>query len=87
MLGHACSHESAKVTKIIKIAKGILNGISTNVQGKESGKRKDEFLKMQAKLGELLTLTNKVGELEAAIAEVLLPTLFIGFEYTLSPKC
>ena len=80
LLGHVCSHESGRVSTLLDTAKDILEGISIGGQHKlqKKEKKKDAFLQMQAKLGELLRLKNKVDEFEsqcsevaAAIAEVL----------------
>jgi Mg2+ and Co2+ transporter CorA len=71
LLGHVCSFESSKVTKLIQAAKDVLEGIAHNFSSdREVGKKKDAFIEMQAKLGELLPLKNKVDELEAKCAEV-----------------
>lgn len=71
LLGHVCSFESSKVVKLITVAKDILEGIAYNFNSeRETGKKKDAFIEMQAKLGELLPLKNKVDELEAKCAEV-----------------
>lgn len=71
LLGHVCSFESSKVGQIIQRAKDVLGGITYNFRGREeAGRKKDAFIEMQAKLGELLPLKNKVDELEAQCAEV-----------------
>jgi Mg2+ and Co2+ transporter CorA len=71
LLGHVCSFESSKVGQIIQRAKDVLGGITYNFKGREeAGRKKDAFIEMQAKLGELLPLKNKVDELEAQCAEV-----------------
>ena len=64
LLGHVCSFESLKVAQLIQTAEDVLEGIS------EGGRKKDAFIGMQTKLGELLPLKNKVDELEAKCAEV-----------------
>ncbi len=71
LLGHVCSFEAAKVNRLIKAAKDVLEGISKNFQiDTEVGFKKDAFIEMQAKLGELLPLKNKVDGLEAKCSEV-----------------
>jgi len=70
LLGHVCSHKATKVSKLIQSAKVILDGITHNFSERDSSHKKDAFIEMQAKLGELLPLKNKVDELEAKCAEV-----------------
>jgi len=72
LLGHVCSYESTRVAKLIHTAKDVLGGITYNFneRGKKGGRKKDAFIQMQAKLGELLPLKNKVDELEAKCTEV-----------------
>lgn len=71
LLGHVCSFKTSKVAQIIQTAKHVLGGITYNFKGREeAGRKKDAFIEMQAKLGELLPLKNKVDELEAKCAEV-----------------
>lgn len=84
LLGHVCSHDSARAAEIIETASDILEGITPHVfssggangdaDGKEKGsgrtRKRDGFMEMQAKLGDLLPLKNKVDELEATCAEV-----------------
>jgi hypothetical protein len=72
LLGHVCTFESARVAKLIQTAKDVLGGITYNFnkEGKKGGRKKDAFIQMQAKLGELLPLKNKVDELEAKCTEV-----------------
>eukprot|EP00979_Chaetoceros_neogracilis_P006314 scaffold1275_cov247-Chaetoceros_neogracile.AAC.6 len=71
LLGHVCSFKTSKVAQIIQTAKHVLGGITYNFKGREEvGRKKDAFIEMQAKLGELLPLKNKVDELEAKCAEV-----------------
>lgn len=71
LLGHVCSFESNKVSKLLVTADEILRGISSNFNDKgEGGVKKDAFIEMQAKLGELLPLKNKVDKREAKCTEV-----------------
>lgn len=71
LLGHVCSFESNKVSKLLVTADEILSGISSNFNDKgEGGVKKDAFIEMQAKLGELLPLKNKVDKREAKCTEV-----------------
>ncbi len=71
LLGHVCSFESSKVNELIKAAKDVLDGIAHNFNSdRDASKKKDAFIDMQAKLGELLPLKNKVDELEAKCSEV-----------------
>ena len=73
LLGHVCSYESSKVVHLISSAREVLEAITSNFNPNsddEKGFKKDAFLKMQAKLGELLPLKNKVDELEAKCSEV-----------------
>mmetsp|Transcript_21337 Transcript_21337/g.31667 ORF Transcript_21337/g.31667 Transcript_21337/m.31667 type:complete len:663 (-) Transcript_21337:501-2489(-) len=84
LLGHVCSHQSSKVSELIQNANDVLLGImsnfndsiqqqnneKTNKQNNNERRRKDAFLEMQAKLGELLPLKNKVDELEARCSEI-----------------
>ena len=71
LLGHVCSFESNKVSKLLVTADEILRGISSNFNDKgEDGVKKDAFIEMQAKLGELLPLKNKVDKREAKCTEV-----------------
>ncbi|GFH51415.1 hypothetical protein CTEN210_07891 [Chaetoceros tenuissimus] len=71
LLGHVCSFESNKVSKLLVTADEILSGISSNFNDKgEGGVKKDAFIEMQAKLGELLPLKNKVDQREAKCTEV-----------------
>mmetsp|Transcript_1211 Transcript_1211/g.2203 ORF Transcript_1211/g.2203 Transcript_1211/m.2203 type:complete len:664 (+) Transcript_1211:256-2247(+) len=72
LLGHVCSYESTRVAKLINTAKDVLGGITYNFSegGKKGDRKKDAFIQMQAKLGELLPLKNKVDELEAKCTEV-----------------
>ena len=68
LLGHVCSHESYKASKLIQIAQDLLSAITYT--DNSSNKKKDAFLEMQRKLGELLRLKNKVDNLEAKCSEV-----------------
>jgi Mg2+ and Co2+ transporter CorA len=72
LLGHVCSHESSKASHLIQNAQDVLSGITytDNSSSDGKGKKKDAFLEMQRKLGELLPLKNKVDELEAKCSEV-----------------
>eukprot|EP00559_Dactyliosolen_fragilissimus_P006043 CAMPEP_0184866234 /NCGR_PEP_ID=MMETSP0580-20130426/21475_1 /TAXON_ID=1118495 /ORGANISM="Dactyliosolen fragilissimus" /LENGTH=692 /DNA_ID=CAMNT_0027365801 /DNA_START=174 /DNA_END=2252 /DNA_ORIENTATION=- len=98
LLGHVCSQESIKVTKLLKSANRLLDAITFGGGGSTSStdeskstpdntmaptliiniwnqlrrrhKTDDAFLGMQAKLGELLPLKNRVDNLEAQCAEI-----------------
>ena len=68
LLGHVCSHESSKASVLIQTAKDVLSCITYTDHS--SNQKKDAFLEMQRKLGQLLPLKNKVDELEAKCTEV-----------------
>lgn len=68
LLGHVCSHESSKASVLIQTAKDVLSCITYT--DNSSNQKKDAFLEMQRKLGQLLPLKNKVDELEAKCTEV-----------------
>jgi Mg2+ and Co2+ transporter CorA len=71
LLGHVCSYESSKVTKLISSAQSVLNDITCNNDiGTKRSQKRDAFLEMQIKLGELLPLKNKIDSLEAKCTEV-----------------
>jgi len=79
LLGHVCSYESSKASQLIRRAKDVLSGIThsggssgadNSNDDNNSSRKKDAFLEMQRKLGELLPLKNKVDELEAKCSEV-----------------
>lgn len=74
LLGHVCSYEASKVAKLISSSQSILDGIAYNFSEKDvvqkKSRKKDAFLEMQVKLGELLPLKNKIDSLEAKCTEV-----------------
>lgn len=71
LLGHVCSYEASKVAKLISSAQSVLDGITCNKDiGSKRTQKKDAFLEMQIKLGELLPLKNKIDSLEAKCTEV-----------------
>ena len=71
LLGHVCSYESSKVSKLIVNAQSVLDDITCNKDiGTKRSQKKDAFLEMQIKLGELLPLKNKIDSLEAKCTEV-----------------
>ena len=83
LLGYVYIQESKKASEMIERAKNVLEGItvspvSTATNPAEerkrpawgSGDKKDSFMVMQAKLGQLLPLKNRLDALEAHCAEV-----------------